>query len=222
MLREDQRAPYFTDWQLQQLKRTNETLRWLNRLALRELCIIGKGYLTSSQYRNAGDFIVTIAAGMRGALLVRRELLVAGRDNADVTVKVIFGVICDECSRNGARVKEIDEQEDDAHSSNAPEPDTAHQSEIEALLELALRTAQRLVLRWGSRSARPTALYRDLNNLTLALFRQQRELRKGTRHSEPKIEIVSEDECRCRHQPMKRENLEHREVSYDDMVYDAF
>jgi len=136
MIRKNERQFNFTDWQVQQLRRNNYSLRNLNRAALGRLRRIGYTALTDTEYREAGDSFATIATRMMSALRVRRQILIAGREQTPLRIQVTIGAMCEPCSKNRIPTKPDDNE---SASREALEQDPAHQSEIESLLELALR-----------------------------------------------------------------------------------
>jgi hypothetical protein len=204
MIRKNQRPLYFTDSQVQQLRRNNYSLRKLNRVALGVLRRIRSTALTNTEYRDAGDSFVRMANQMMSALRVRRELIAAGREQLLQRIEVRFGGMCDACSEKKLRTKPDDHEAD---SREALEQDPAHQSEIESLLELALRTAERVSVRCESGQVPPKAFFLGINRLTSAVLRQQRDLRETALKHQPEIEVVHcPGHCMNCHQPMRTED----------------
>ena len=101
MIRKDQRPFCFTDWQGQQLKRIDHSLRRLNRDALDELREIGRTTLTHSQYQKEARRIATIAIRMTSALRVHEEILASGREQEPETIEFRLVPNCENCEENG-------------------------------------------------------------------------------------------------------------------------
>ena len=199
MIRKSQRPFTFTDSQVQQLNRTNNTLRQLNRTARDVLRRIGHLYLTPAQYGEAAKSLETVAIRMTSALRFRRELIAAGREQLPQRIGVIFGGKCDACWENGLGTKTDDHEAD---WREALEQDPAHQSEIESLLELALRTEERASVRCESGHALPRAFFSGISRLTSAVLRQQKDLREMALKHEPEFEVIYSDNCSDCHQPL--------------------
>jgi hypothetical protein len=175
-------------------------LRKLNRVALGALRRIRSTALTNTEYRDAGDSLVRMANQMMSALRVRRELIAAGREQLLQRIEVTFGGTCDACWENELRTKTDDHEAD---SREALKQDPAHQSETESLLELALRTEERVSVRCESGHAPPKALFSGIGRLILAVLQQQQDLRKTALKHQPEIEVLERpSHCRNCNQPM--------------------
>jgi hypothetical protein len=205
MLSKNQRPVYFTDGQLQQLRRNTDSLRKLNRVALGALRRIGYTVVTDSEYRDAGDSFSMVASRMGTLLRVRRELLAAGREQLPQRIEVIFGGKCDACWENGP-FRKLDDPAADPRE--ALEPDPAHLSETEALLDLAMRTEGRVSVRRESRRAPLRAFFLGISRLTWAVLRQQRELREAAFKHVPETKVARSDNCADCHKPMETEDEE--------------
>lgn len=204
MIRKNQRGFYFTDWQVQQLRQNNHSLRKLNRAALLALRRIRSTALTDRECRAAGDSFSMMATQMVSALRVRRELLMAGLEQSPQRIVVRVGVVCDPCAEKRLYTK-IDDHE--ANPREELEQDPGHQSEIESLLASALRTEELVSVRCESGRALPKAFLQGISRLTLAVLRQQQEFRETARKHIPKIEVVNTfDNCGYCHKPMKTED----------------
>lgn len=197
--------PNFTDWQVHQLSRTNRTLRNLNRDALAALRRNRFAAKSDKEMRDAGDSFAMMANRMMFTLRVRRELLLAGREQPYQLIQVTVGVVCDACA-------DIPYTKPDHHQANSREvlePDPAHQAEVEDLLEFTLRTEERVSARCGSGPAPLKAFFRGIGRLTLAVLRQQQDLRESAPKRVPKIEVVNSfDNCAQCRKPMKTEDGE--------------
>jgi hypothetical protein len=201
MIRKNQRPLYFTDSQEQQLRRNNYSLRKLNRAALGALRRIRSTALTNAEYRDAGDSFVRMANQMMSALRVRRELIAAGRERLPESFELLFGGICDACSKNKLRTKPDDHEAD---SRKALEQDPAHQAEIESLLELVLRIEARVSVRCESGHAPPRAFFSGIGRLISAVLRQQKDLREtALKHQPPEIKVSHASHCLNCHQPFE-------------------
>jgi hypothetical protein len=112
--------------------------------------------------------------------------------------------MCQPCSENKLRAKpDVHE----ADSRGVLEQDPAHQSETESLLELALRTEERVSVHCESGRTPPSVFFRGISRLTSAVLRQQQDLRETALKHSPKIEVVdSYDNCVYCHQPLKTED----------------
>ena len=100
MPRKNQRPCNFTDWQAQQLKRNNQSLRKLNRAARCELRVIGRMDLTHRQYRKAGESFGSIATRMIGALRFHHAIVKAGPEQQPLRIVVSFVTPCVDGSEN--------------------------------------------------------------------------------------------------------------------------
>jgi hypothetical protein len=198
MIRKNQRPLYFTDSQLQQLRRNTDSLRKLNRVALGALRRVGS-VVTDLEYRDAGDSFSMVASRMGTLLRVRRELLAAGREQLPQRIEVIFGGKCDACWENGP-FRKLDDPAADPRE--ALEPDPAHLSETEALLDLAMRTEERVSVRRESRRAPLRAFFLGISRLTWAVLRQQRELREAAFKHVPEIKVAYSANCSDCHKPI--------------------
>jgi hypothetical protein len=109
----------------------------------------------------------------------------------------------DSCLENKLRTRPDD---DESASREVLEQDPGHQSETESLLELALRTEQRVSVRYESGPAPPSAFFRGISRLTSAVLRQQRDLRETAIKHGPEIEVIDSDSCVYCHKPMEAED----------------
>jgi hypothetical protein len=110
MLRKNQRPFLFTEVQLQQLKRTEDSLRKLNRDALRELRRIGFTDLTNRKYSEAGESFQIVATQMISALRFREEILIAGREQQPQLIQVVIRRKCVACSKDRSLSRRDDEE----------------------------------------------------------------------------------------------------------------
>ena len=199
MIRKDQRPFCFTDWQGQQLKRTDHSLRKLNRDALDELRHVGRTALTYAQYQARAERVATVAIRMISALRVREEILASGREQEPETILVEFLPNCTNCEENG--LLEKPDRDEDA-SLQARMQDPTYQKEVEDLVELALRTEERVSARWKSRRTPPRALFVAINRLTSAVLRQQQMLRRNALKRAPNVKVIHTDTCpHCNSRP---------------------
>jgi hypothetical protein len=206
MIRKSQRSVFFTDRQLQGLRRNTDSLHELNRFALGALRRIGYTALTDSEYRDAGDSFSMMARQMVTLLRVRRELLIACREQPCQSIEVIFGGTCDACQKNGLLTKPDDHEAD---SREALESDPVHLSEIESLLDLALRIQERLSVRCESRRPPLNAFFMGIDRLTSAVLRQQRGLRETSVKHVPEIKVAERpDNCAHCNKPLETEDGE--------------
>jgi hypothetical protein len=194
MIRKNQRPFDFTDRQILQLKRSNRSLRKLNRDALGELQRVGGRALTRTQCREAGESLGILAIRMITMVRILQETLVAGRENEVQLIQVIFSLYCENCSKNGPLERPDD---DEAASREALKQDPAWQTEIDSLLNLAQRIEQRVSARCKSRGRSPSTFSRGISRLTSALLRQQRHLRNTTLKHGPEIEVLELDSDTC-------------------------
>ncbi len=100
MIRKDQRPFNFTDWHVQQLTRSTRSLRRINRAALCELRRIEGTDLTHTQYREAGESVGIMAIRMTLLLRLRQEILVAGREQQQQLIQLIFSSYCENCTES--------------------------------------------------------------------------------------------------------------------------
>jgi hypothetical protein len=211
MLRKNQRPFLFTEVQLQQLKRTEDSLRKLNRDALRALRRIGFTDLTNRKYSEAGQSLRIVATQIISALQFREEILIAGREQQPQTIEVRIGRRCATCFKN-RRLREPADEESD--SSKALKQDPGHQTEIDSLLELAYQTEGRVSERCKSGGAIPHAFIGGISRLRSALLRQSRHLRDIAPRQTTEIEVLSlpRDVCMYCHKRTKNDD-EHDEAN---------
>jgi hypothetical protein len=190
MIRNNQRPPNFTDWQILQLKRTYSSLRTLNSQVFRELQRIRRMALTRSQYRDAGQFFQMMAIRMISAMRVREAIVVAAREQVVNRCEVIIGPYC-ECSA-------IAPDDNESVSNEALKIDPAHHEEVDSLLELMLRANDREPGHCGSRRVPPECFFVGLDRIISAVLRQQRQLQRMSFKQGPTIEVINIDRCpRC-------------------------
>jgi hypothetical protein len=192
MILKNQRPFCFTDWQAQQLKRIDHSLRKLNRYALDELRDIGRTTLTHAQYQKRAERVATIAIRMASALRVHEEILASGREQEPEKIEVSYVPNCENCEENG-RPEKPDSDEDVLRYGRKHDPTS--QKEVEDLLELAQRTEERVSARCTSRRAPPRALFSAISRLTAAVLRQQQLLRRTARKRVPEVEFTKTDTC---------------------------
>lgn len=188
MLRRNRRPLLFTGWELQQLERTTVGLRQSNRAALRALQRVRRFGLSTTRYSKEGDSLQMITAQMISALRLRQEILRAGSDREPqtISIKVVYERY-DMCSQSRQRRKPDD---DEPASGEAPKQDPAYQAEIDSLLELAQRTAERVSRCCKVRAVPTRTFFAGINRLTSALLRQQRHLRETAFKRVPRIDVI--------------------------------
>jgi hypothetical protein len=208
MLRTNQRPFYFTDTQVQQLKRTNDTVRKLNRIARGELRRIGQLGVTPRQHREAGESLGTIATRMTSVLQFRQGILTAGRQQQPLRIVVRVGMLCHHCSERG----QLPVRDDDETTREALKQDPAHQSEITSLLELTSRIEELVSTRSTLRGAPLNAFFRQVSRFRRAVLKQQRDFQATALRQTTEIEIEVQDEdqigldiCDECHKPMEIE-----------------
>jgi hypothetical protein len=199
MIHRNQRFFCFTDWQTQHLKRIDHSLRKLNLDALDELRDVGRTTLTHAEYQKRAEHLTTVAIRMNSAVRVRKDILASGREQDVQKVVVIYVPSCDNCAENGLPEKP---DSDENALREAGEPDPTYQKEIEVLLDLTLRTEERLWVPWKSRRAPPQALFVAISRMTSAVLRQQQLLRSTALKRAPDVEFIDNDFCpQCNSQP---------------------
>jgi hypothetical protein len=114
-----------------QLKRTNQSLRKLNRAARGELRLIGRMDLSHRHYRKAGESFGTIATRMIGALRFHHATVKAGPEKQPLRIVVRFVTPCVHPSESRQLTRH-----DDETKREALKQDPARRAEIESLLEL--------------------------------------------------------------------------------------
>jgi hypothetical protein len=189
MPRKNQRPFNFTDWQVQQLKRTNQSLRKLNRAARCELRVIGRIDLTHRQYRKAGESFGSIATRMIGALRFHHAIVKAGPEQQPLRFVVRFVTPC----VDGSESRQITRHDDDEIKREALKQDPAHRAEIESLLELTNSIEDLASRRSMLRGAPLNAFFLGINRFRLALLEQQQHLLATVPQLMPQIEIQFED-----------------------------
>src|SRR5438128_3473540 len=147
------RRSSFSDEQLRQLKSANESLRKLNDAALSQFQHIGNSYLTKKEYSEAGDSFEILALRMNSVVQFRDGIITAARAEPEV-IRVVFGTICDSCD------DPLDEPQDDV--PEVLKLDVGQLAEIDALVELAHRTEERVSARCMSRGTLPKAFFTGL------------------------------------------------------------
>jgi hypothetical protein len=209
MIRKDQRPFCFTDRQVKLLKQTHHNVRQLNRAARYELRDIGRTTLTHAQYQAWAERVATIAIRMASAIRVRHDILASGREQTPQRILFTFSLYCENCAQNG-HLENRDGDEDASHegrNQDAYEP--GYEEEVEDLLELVLRTEERVSARCNSRRAPPRALFLAISRLTSAVLRQQQLLRSTALKRAPKFEIIDTDTCpQCNSRPEDEPELD--------------
>jgi hypothetical protein len=177
MLDKNGRRVFLTDWQRQQLVRTNDRLRQLNSSVWRELRRVGRANLTSKKYKEVGTCLQMRAARIIAVLQLREDILNSGREQAAST-RVIFEVRppCEDC----AALPEEPEQPEEHLGQEVPAPDPEHYRELDYLIEFVQRVVERLWSRSIRRKPVPDVISKGLRRLTLALLKQRRHLREMT------------------------------------------
>jgi hypothetical protein len=177
----------FTDWQILQLKRTNSSLRSLNRQVFHELQRIRRNGLSRAQYRDAGQFFQTMAIRMISAMRVHEAIVAAGRKQGVELCKVIIGRNC-ECSAEAPA-------DNKSVSNGALKVDPVYHEEVDSLLELVLRTDECEPEHCRSRRLPPECFFVGLDRITSAVLRQQRHLQTRSFKQAPAIEVIEIDHC---------------------------
>jgi len=197
MLLKKNRPFFFTDQQTAQLRSTNGTLRQLNRHARRELQGIGAD-LTDKQYRDAGLLLGKLATRMISVLRFREDVLNFGRQQQPTDVKVVFSVVCNDCSMPARN------REDAPNSDQPPEADPAHFPELDSLVEIAHNVGERVWLCFEPRTP-PDPFLVGLKRLTDALLKQRRHLVDiAPNLPSIKTQVIHEFEnCFVCHKPVK-------------------
>jgi hypothetical protein len=172
MHRWNQRPLSLTTWQLQQLKPIGLRLRKLNRAARRELRGIRYTDLSPTQYREAGNFFGTIATRMIGALRSYKEISKAEQEPLDLRLNVHFVTPC----VHNTNSMELTARDADEVEGKVLEQDSAHQVEIESLLQLTDSTEELVSRRSMLRVATPHAIFRGTNRFRLAVLQQRQQL----------------------------------------------
>ncbi len=191
MPRKNQRPFNFTDWQVQQLKRTNKSLRKLNRAARHELRLIGRMDLTQRQYREAGDLLGTIAKRMIGELRFHHAIVEAEPEQQPLRIVVRFVTPCVHRSES----TQLTGHDDDEAAREAVKQAQAHQAEIESLLELT-NSIEDLVSRRSMLRGMPlNAFFLKINRFRLAVLEQQQHLLATVPQLMPPVEIQFEDDA---------------------------
>ena len=210
MLRTNQRPFYFTDTQVQELKRTNDTVRKLNRIARGELRRIGQLGLTPRQHREAGESLGIVAIRMTSVLRFRQEILTAGRQQQPLRIVVRFVMRCRDCSER-EQLRVHDEYET---AREALKQDPAHQTEITSLLELTSRIEELVSTRSTLRGAPLNAFFRQVSRFRLAVLKQQRDFQATALRQTPEIVVEEPDEnpngdlCDECHKPMETDDTD--------------
>ena len=179
---------FFSEQQVQRLKYTNETLRKLNCSARSQLQHVRDSYLTKKQYREAGDSFEILALRINSVVQFRDGIITAARAEPEV-IRVVFGTICDSCD------DPLDEPQDDV--PEVLKLDVGQLAEIDALVELAHRTEERVSARCMSRRTLPKAFFTGLCRLTRALLRQRRHLQVTAPEERTRIEVREEWGGKC-------------------------
>jgi len=191
MPRKNQGPFNFTDSQVQQLKRTNKSLRKLNRAARHELRRIGHTELTRTQYREAGDLLGTIATRMIGELRFHHAIVKAGPEQQPLRIVVRFVTPCVHPSES----TQLTAQDDDEAECEAVKQDRAHQAEIESLLELT-NSIEDLVSRRSMLRGMPlNRFFLRINRFRSAVLGQQQHLLATVPQLMPQVEIQFEDDA---------------------------
>jgi hypothetical protein len=174
MLRKNHRPSSLTSWQVQQLKRVSYTLRRLNVEARRKLRRIRHTDLTRTKYREAGDFLGTIATQMTGALRSHHEISKAELEPRRFQLNVHFVTPCPHVRPSKSR--DLGAPDNDEAEREVLKQDSAHQVEIESLLHLTnsidVLVSRRSILRGGL----PKEFFRGINRFRLVVLQQRQHL----------------------------------------------
>ena len=201
MIRKDQKPFSFTDWHVQQPRRSTHSLRKINRAALCELRRIGRTSLTHTQLREASKSIGIMASRMILLLRLREGILVAGREQQPQLIQIIFSSCCENCTeRQSLRKPDCEE----TVGREALKNDPAYQKELESLLGLALRTEEKVSAQCELGRTLPSVFILKVCCLISAVIRQQQQLRDMAIRQEPKIEVCDYDCASC-DSPMENE-----------------
>jgi hypothetical protein len=210
MIRKDQRPFCFTDWQVKLLKQTHHSVRQLNRAALNELRDVGRTTLTHAQYQAWAERVATIAIRLASAIRVRHDILASGREETPQRILFTFSLYCENCDQNGHLENRDSDDEDASHEGNQdPAYEPGYEKAVEDLLELVLRTEERVSARCNSLRAPPRALFLAISRLTSMVLRQQQLLRSTTLKRAPEFEIIDTDICpQCNSRPEDEPELD--------------
>jgi len=176
-----------TDWQILQLKRTNSSLRSLNRQVFHELQGIRRNGLSRGQYRDAGQFFQTMAIRMMSDMRVHEAIVAAGRKQGVGLCKLIIGRNCECSAKVPADNKTV--------SNGALKVDPGYHEEVDSLLELLLRTDECEPEYCRSRRLPPGCFFVGLDRIISAVLRQQRHLQSQSSKQAPAIEVIEMDHC---------------------------
>jgi hypothetical protein len=185
MIRKNQRPFNFTDWQVQQLNRTNYTMRQLNRIARDVLRRIGHLYLTPRQYREAVTSLATVTIRMTSALQFREAILTAARQQQLQLIVLHFG---------SSESEELTAHDDDETACEVLKQHPAHQTEIASLLELTSRIEELVSTRSTLRRASLNAFFQRVSRFRLAVLKQQRDLQATSARQTTEIKLEYEHE----------------------------
>ena len=197
MLSKKDRPFFFTDQQMEQLKRTNGTLRQLNRDVRRELRGI-EAHLTDKQYREAGLLLGKLAIRMISVLRLREDVLNSGREQGPTKFQLVISVDCNDCVIEGR-----DRPLSRSSSDKIPEIDSAHLAELDSVMETAQNVVEQVWLCFEPRTP-PSAFLVGLKRLTDVLLKQRRHFQDIAAKPPCITEVIQEFEfCSSCHKPIK-------------------
>ena len=172
MHRWNQRPLSLSTWQLQQLKPIGHRLRKLNRAARRELRGIRYNDLSPTQYREVGNFLGTIATRMIGALRSYQEISKAEQEPLRFRFNVHFVTPC----AHNTESSELTAPDEDEAEGEVLKQDSAHQVEIESLLQLTDSIEELVSRRSMLRGAVLNEFFRGTDRFRLAVLKQRQHL----------------------------------------------
>lgn len=184
------RSLLFSKQQLQQLKNTNGRLHKLNLEACRQLRRTGSLNFTRKHYTEAIESFGILAIQMNFLVRFRERIITDASEQEPDVIRVVYSDYC-ECCSEGKRLTE-------PADSHRPEPlkqDPEWLIEIDRLLEVAQRIAERVSTRSMSGTTLSKAFFTALTRLTNALLRQKRHLRKTAPETRTKIEVDYVEGC---------------------------
>ncbi len=191
------RSFLFSEQQLQQLKDTNDRLHKLNLEVCRQLRRTGSLNLTRKHYTEAADSFGILAMQMNFVVRFRERIMTDASEQEPDVIRVVFSDYC-ECCSEGKRLAEPDDRPD---RPEALKQDPGWMMEIDRLLELGQRIAERVSARSMSGATLSKAFFTALTRLTNALLGQRRHLRKTAPEPRTKIEVDYVEGCSVCHKP---------------------
>ena len=159
------------DWQVQQLLRSNGTLKELNCQAGRLLRKLGKPPVSRDTYRCLGKRCVAVATGINSNLSFRKEVLTPDPARPP---DVRFILMCPGCVHKPDAVAD----EKGIHTADLLSDGSRHLDDLADLLVLGQNVMNTLLVRDKRRcnSSRPP--FSEVKQLNDALLRQRREARR--------------------------------------------